>query len=338
MTKTPHTDLATLTANAYLDGTYAVYNPQIGRTRGGKPYLKCLLRDASGEVAARQWSFDEQNFAALESSGFARVAGHSQLYNGQVQVILEQVTPVEVTEDELVALMPRSTRDIDEMFADVTRIVGTLEHPAMKALAAAFIEDEELMRLFRLAPAAMSLHHAWIGGLLEHTLQLLELADRMLPRYPELNRDLVMLGLFLHDMGKTTELTWTHGFNYTVDGNLVGHVVRGAIWLQAKSVVAGRSGDRMPPDALRALQHIIVSHHGELEHGAAKLPSTPEAIFVAMLDNLDAKTQLALTSANRTGGPAGTTASGFTDVILALFTFISRPDPLPVEPARDEST
>lgn len=321
-----HTDLRTLTGNGYVDGTYSMYNPQMGTTRAGKPFFKCLLRDASGEVAARQWTFEERNFAELESAGFVWVAGHSQLYNGQVQLILEQIKPVEVTDEELVALLPTTTRDIDEMFAEVQRLLSTLAHPAMTALAQAYLEDDDLMASFRRAPAAMSLHHAWIGGLLEHTLTLMRLADGMLPNYPELNRDLVLVGLFLHDLAKTVELTWAQGFNYTTEGNLIGHVVRGAIWLQVKAALAGKqSGHRLPPDALRALQHIIVSHHGEPEYGAAKVPSTPEAVFVSQIDNLDAKTQIALTAARRGEPGAG---QDFTDKVWALGTRVFRPDPL----------
>lgn len=128
----------------------------------------------------------------------------------------------------------------------------------MCALADVYLNDEDLMANFRAAPAAMSLHHAWIGGLLEHTLQLLKLADVMLPLYPRLNRDMVLMGLFLHDLGKTGELTWEKGFDYTPDGNLVGHVVRGAILLQFKAAVAGKqSGQKLSPDALRACSILL---------------------------------------------------------------------------------
>jgi 3'-5' exoribonuclease len=330
-TATPHVDLRSLTPNSYVDGVYSIYNPQVGATRAGKPFLKCLLRDASGEVAARQWSFDESAFESVAATGFVWIAGHSQLYNGQVQIIIEQIKSVEVSEEEMTALMPTTSKNIDEMFDGVKAILDTLEHPAMKALAEAYLDDEELMGRFRVAPAAMALHHAWIGGLLEHTLQVLKLADVMLPLYPELNRDIVLLSLFLHDLAKTTELTWAQGFNYTTEGNLIGHIVRGAIWLQVKAAVAAKaSGHKLPGDTLRVLQHILVSHHGEPEFGAAKPPSTPEAVFVAQLDNLDAKTQMALTSAERDDPNVADTAD-FTDKIWSLNTRIYRPDPLKAE-------
>jgi 3'-5' exoribonuclease len=320
-----HTDLRGLSPNVFIDGIYSIYNPQVGTTRQGKPFLKCLLRDATGEVSARLWSFEESRLAEIGSTGFVWIAGSTENYNGQIQLKLEQIKPIEVSEQDLAALLPTTKHDIDEMFAEVRRLLGSLEHPAMRSLADAYLDDEELMRRFRHGPAAVTVHHAWIGGLLEHTLQLMSLADAMLPRYPELNRDIVLMGLFLHDLGKTHELSWDRGFTYTTDGELIGHIVRGAVLLQFKAAVAARaSGEKLPVDALRVLQHIILSHHGQPDHGAAKIPSTPEAIFVSQLDDLDAKTQIALTAVDRASHETGR----FTDRVWALGTKLFRPDPL----------
>jgi 3'-5' exoribonuclease len=326
----PHVKLKTLLANVFVDGVYSLLNPQIGTTRGGKPFFKCLLRDASGEVPARQWTFDDSTFDELCRTGFVWIAGHTQNYNGQVQLILEQVKCVEVSPEDIAALLPTTSKDINTMFEELGRIMRSLRHPAMLALAEAYLGDDDMMAKFRMAPAAMNLHHAWIGGLLEHTLQLLKLAEAMLPLYPQLNRDIVLMGLFLHDLGKTAELTWEKGFDYTTDGNLIGHIVRGAIWLQVKAAMAGKSsGQKLPPDALRVLQHIIISHHGSGEFGAAKTPATPEAIFIAMLDNLDAKTQMALTAARPENSPPINGAALFTDRHWALDNArIYKPDPL----------
>lgn len=329
----PHTDISTFPPNAYVEGVYSIVNPQIGTTRAGKAYLKCLLRDATGEVVTRQWSFDENVLGELADAGFVWAAGHTQVYNGQVQFIVEQIKPVEIEEEELAALLPSTRHNIDDMFQELSGIMRSLKHPAMRALADIYLGDEDLMAAFRKCPAAVVVHHAYIGGLLEHTLQLVKLADLMLPLYPGLNRDLVLTGLFLHDMGKTAELRWEKGFDYTTEGNLIGHVARGVIWLQVKAALAAKeSGQRLPPDALRVLQHMILSHHGELEHGALKLPSTPEAIFVAMLDNLDAKTALALAQ-TRPEEPSGEkkAESPFTDKIWALGTRLFKPDPLQEE-------
>jgi len=336
MTTQSHIDIATFPPSGFIEGVYSIFNPQVGTTRQGKPYLKCLLRDSTGEVSARQWTIDESAIGELEATGFVRVAGHIQLYNGQPQLIIERIQSVEISDDEITALLPSTRKNIDDMFSRVTQIMQSMSHPAMKALAEAYLTDEDMMAQFRRAPAATSLHHAWIGGLLEHTLQLLELAEQMLPLYPQLNRDIVLTGLFLHDLGKTSELTWERGFDYTSDGNLIGHVVRGAIWLQVKAAVAAKqSGQRLSPDALRVLQHIILSHHGQPEFGAAKMPSTPEAIFVALLDNLDAKTSMALcaTRPEEVGSTNAAIDSGaeFTDKVWALGTRLYRRDPLAAE-------
>lgn len=331
----PHIPIAGIAPNCYVDGLYNLVNPQVAVTRTNKPYLKCILRDASGEVNARQWSFDEGSFNDLCSTGFVWVAGRTELYNNQIQFVIDQIKAMEVNDEELVKLLPSTRRNIDDMFGRVTGIMSSLTHPAMNAVAQAYLADADLMGNFRRAPAAVNLHHAWIGGLLEHTLQLLTLAEAMLPHYSHLNRDLVLMGLFLHDLGKTVELTWDKGFNYTTEGNLIGHVVRGAIWLQIKAAIAAKqTGHRLPPDALKVLQHILISHHGQYEFGAAKLPSTPEAIFVAMLDNLDAKTTMALSQAR----PEGVVPPGaeFTDKVWALETRLYRPDPL--APAADSES
>jgi len=325
----PHIDLRDLRPQVYLDGIYTLVNPQVGTTRQQKPYFKALLRDATGEVAVRMWTFDPAHLGEVSRTGFVWISGQAQEYGGNVQVIAETLRAVEVDTHELARLLPMTKGDIESMYAEVVRILRSMSHPAMIALAEQYLASETLVRGFKHAPAAVSVHHAWIGGLLEHTLQLLRLAEVMLPHYPALNRDLVLMGLFLHDLGKTVELEWERGFSYTADGNLVGHVVRGAVWLQAFALAAARAtGERLSPEALRVLQHIVISHHGSLEFGAVKVPSTPEAMFVAMLDNLDAKTAIAIEAAGRDRADLRQPGHEFTDRIWAIDTRIYRPDPL----------
>ncbi|MFZ9880736.1 MAG: hypothetical protein ACO3QC_04980, partial [Phycisphaerales bacterium] len=227
----PHQKIVTLGDRTYVEGVYSIVNPQLAQTRNNKPYLKCMIRDASGEITARAWSFEEAQFEQIANAGFVFLRGSTQAYQGQVQLIIEQLEPREVTVEEMRALLPTTTKDIDAMFAEVADMLRSMDHPAMRALAEQYLGDERLMADFRSAPAAMSVHHAWIGGLLEHTHQMMQLADRMLPLYPGLNRDIVLFSLFVHDLGKTVELDWERGFNYTNEGQLVGHVVRGAVWL-----------------------------------------------------------------------------------------------------------
>jgi 3'-5' exoribonuclease len=324
-------DIKTLADRMVVDGVYSLINPQLGVTRQAKSFLKCILRDASGEVPARMWNCDEAGFARLSNAGFVRVRGRTELYNSAIQIVIDAVEPAEPSPEELSRLVPTTRHDIDAMFEELSGIMGTLRHPGMQKLAEVFITDENLMRRFRRAPAAASVHHAFIGGLLEHTLQLLKVAERILPLYPELNRDLILMGLFTHDLGKTIELEWERGFNYTFRGNLIGHVVDGMLLLRSKfNAVKAAGGPDLPPRAQTVLEHIIASHHDKLEFGAPKQPATPEAIFVALLDNLDAKTALALTQVRRGEYGLETDLGGdFTDKVWALDgNRLYRPDPL----------
>ncbi len=327
MNSQPHINVRDLTVGAYVDGVYSLVNPQTAMTRGGKCYFKALIRDATGEVPARKWTFEESNLQDVSATGYARVIGRVEIYNGHNQIILDQIQGVEVSAEDLVSLLPTTRKNIAEMFSGVTTLLHSMNDAGMRALADAYLTDEAMMAAFRHAPAATNVHHAWIGGLLEHTHQLMHLADRMLPLYPELNRDIVLLGLFLHDLGKTVELEWEKGFNYTMDGQLIGHLVRGAIWLQLKAAMAARSsGNRLSNEVITVLQHILISHHGQLEHGAAKLPSTPEAIFIALLDNLEAKTTISIHAVARDRLHAGN--AEFTERVWSLDSRMYRPDPL----------
>ncbi|GIW74626.1 MAG: hypothetical protein KatS3mg103_1148 [Phycisphaerales bacterium] len=309
----------------HVSGPFAIINAQLGKTRTDKLYLRCLLADRSGTAPARMWAIDEAAFNRLPAEGFVWVEGDTQAYQGEMQIIIQSIDPFDPNEEMIRELLPASSRDPQQMFDELRAIFDTLKHPGAKALAKAFFEDQALMAAFRTAPAAKVLHHAYLGGLLEHTLQLCNLADRMLPLYPDLNRDLVLLGLLLHDMAKTRELMYDRAFEYTDRGLLVGHVVDGVILLREK---AQQASEPLPPKALMALEHIILSHHGSPEFGAAKVPSTPEAIFVSNLDDLDAKTEMALVAARR-GRPAASDLRGdFTEKHWALGTRVYRPDPL----------
>ena len=310
-------------------GAFAITNAQLGTTRGGKPYLRCLISDKTGELPARMWTISEEVFNRLPTDGFVWAEGETQPYQGELQLIIHAIDPIEPTPDQLRDLLPTSARDPADMLAELRAIMGTLSHPAVKALADEYLRDEMLMDQFSQAPAAKALHHAYLGGLLEHTLQLLKLADLMLPLYPKLSRDIVLMGLFLHDIGKTRELSWERGFSYTDRGELVGHIVEGAIMLHDRAQQSMRtSGQRLPAHTLTVLQHIILSHHEKPEFGAARIPSTPEAIFVALLDNLDAKTTIALAAARPERGKAFDLGGNFTEKNWALGAKLFRPDPL----------
>lgn len=324
-----HCFICDFTPAQFIEGVYCIQNAQLGVTRNGKPFLKAIIRDRSGEAPARMWNMTEQLFATLPTDGFVWISAQTQPYQGEMQLIIQNIRIAEVSEDDLVRLLPTTDKDINEMFAELSAILDTVEHPAMKAIVQTYFNDVELMDSFRVAPAAVSLHHAFLGGLLEHTLQLLKLANLMLPLYPQLNRDLVLVGLFLHDMCKCRELSYERGFAYSDEGQLLGHLVMGAIMLQRKAEdAAAVSGDRLPPAALMALQHIIVSHHGRLDFGAAKVPATPEAIFVSRLDELDAKVTMGIDASRPARERKLDLGGNFSEKVWALETRVYRPDPL----------
>jgi 3'-5' exoribonuclease len=321
--------IADMAPNERFEGAFSIGNAQLAMTKNGDPYLACLLGDRTGTVPARRWKMAPEDFRKLPTDGFVFAEGRTQPFKGELQLIVEHIEPINPTDDQLMELLPSSDRSIDEMFAELKALLDTLEHPAMKALVEEYLDDEMLMDRFRQAPAAKMLHHAYLGGLLEHTLQLLNIANVVCPLYPKINRDVVMVGLFLHDLGKTRELSWSGVFEYTDRGELVGHIVEGAIMLHDKSQqVIRNKGIRLPKHALTVLQHIVLSHHGKPEFGAARLPATPEAILVSMIDDLDAKTTIALGAARPDRASAMDLGGNFTQKNWALGSKLFRPDPL----------
>ena len=328
-----------LQANQFAEGVFAIQNAQLGMTKNGKPFLKCLLADKTGRTPARMWSITEEHFATLPTDGFVWAAGQTQPYQGEMQIIVQDIRAHEPTDRELAELLPSTEKDIDQMFSEVLKLLQSLEHPAIRCLADRYLEDGDLMGKFCHAPAAMALHHAYLGGLLEHTLGLMQAAEALLPLYPKLSRDIVLMGLFLHDLGKCEELTWLKGFGYSQDGQLVGHIGRGAIMLHTKALACedeelGEAAEKVPAAILQVLTHIIFSHHGVPEFGALKTPATPEAIFVSNLDNLDAKMNMSLAEARPDGQKAAADLGGdFTEKIWALGTKLYKPDPTTVPDA-----
>lgn len=315
--------------NERVEGIFTINNAQLGKTRQDKPYLRCLISDRTGEVPGRMWSIDEATFRKLPTEGFVWLEGETQPYQGELQLIIHAIERTEPSPEQMRDLLPTTEHDVDAMFAEVLDILRSLQHPAMRALAATYLEDDTLMAAFRAAPAAKSMHHAYLGGLLEHTLSLLRLAQVVCPLYPKINRDMVLMGLFLHDLGKTRELVYDRAFNYTDRGELIGHIVEGAVMLHDKAQqMMATKGVRLPPGALTVLQHIILSHHGVPEYGAAKVPMTPEAILVSMLDNLDAKTTIALCAARPDQCRNFELGGNFTERLWALDAKLYRPDPL----------
>jgi len=258
----------------------------------GSEYLELKLSDASGDLKALLWDIRaiEGDMEAIRADVFLRVKGTVTSYNGRLQLKLDKVRfAADAEVGDFSAFFPVSARPVPDMLAELDAIIGSVRDPWIsRLLTALFLEDGDLRAAFALAPAAKSMHHAFLGGLLEHTLSILGMAEGACAHYRGLNRDLVVAGVFLHDVGKTAELSYQRSFGYTDAGNLLGHIALESEWIS-------RAVGKIPgfPEELRMqILHIVLSHHGRLEFGSPVLPKTPEALLVHYLDDLDGKLEV----------------------------------------------
>jgi 3'-5' exoribonuclease len=235
------------------------------------------------------WQATETIYKALPKPGFVHVQGRSELYQNNLQIIVNNVSVVDASKVQIDDFLARTDKDTKQMLAGVKKTVGQIRNPQLKALVGEFLADVELMEKFCNAPAAMKLHHDCIGGLLEHTHNMLQVAVAALPFYPSVQADLVLAGIFLHDIGKTEELAYDMAFSYTDSGQLLGHIAKSLLMINQKADALRAKGTQVEKTVMDALGHIILSHHGSYEFGSPKLPATPEAFMVYYIDDLDAK-------------------------------------------------
>ena len=275
-----------------IEEVFLVTDKQLRANRNGNLYLQVDLADRTGTINARQWNAGEPVFRSFDVGDFLQVRGKVQLFQGAMQIILNQVERVQPEKIglDLGDFLPHTTQDIDELLKRLRGVLLKLSNPHLRALVECFLMDADFVRDFCRAPAGIKNHHAYLGGLLEHVVTLLDAADRLAPLYPALDRDLLLMGVFLHDIGKVRELTYERAFAYSDQGQLVGHLVIGVEMLNEKvRRVSDLTGEPFPAELLLRLKHLILSHHGSYEFGSPKLPMTPEAIALHHLDNFDAK-------------------------------------------------
>ena len=326
-------------AGDIAEDVYVISGKQLAQGKDGKHYIKAFVSDRTAQVTARMWNATRDVFNALPDGGFLRIRGRVENYQNNLQLILEQVWPAKEGTFEIGDLIPQTSKNINEMCSRLQEMLGSIQNRHLAAIVQAYLDDENLMAGFCKAPAAMSFHHAFLGGLLEHTLNAIEVADAVTRFYPGLNRDLVVAGIFLHDIAKTWELCYDCSFGYTDGGQLVGHIVKSAMWVEHKAREAEKllGGEKIPQPLVDVLQHIILSHHGEVSDGfgSAKSPATPEAIAVHYIENLDAKLMMALTACRGDGGGAGSPAPGtdgnWTEYMKSFGGRLYRPDVAPAE-------
>jgi 3'-5' exoribonuclease len=316
--------------------------------RDGRPYLALTLADKTGQFEARMWEEFADLLQTCREGCYVKVQGLVARYQGRFQITLSRMRSAAESEIEAADFVPTTRFDVPAMDAELRGYVDGFREPHLRALVLSFLDDPAIGPAFRAAPAAKRLHHAWIGGLLEHVLALVRVCRATAPFYPEVDPDLLVTGAILHDIGKVRELSWGSSFNYTLEGQLIGHISIAQRFLEQKiaeldaaaaaraaaSAETGASGpesggqqsggqqsdrpDEPFPHKLRILiEHMILAHHGKLEFGSPKLPMTPEAMLLSALDDLEAKFET-LRAEFRAAREAGRSADDVTEWVRSM--------------------
>ena len=278
---------ADIRENQLVDALFLVASKNHGVTKGGRSYLTLRLIDRSGEIEARVWERADDLGRGFDKNDFVRVRGQATLYQGKIQIRVQDVMRVDETKIAAEDFLPRSATDPEAMLDELQAILRGIKNPHLLALAEACFADEELMRLLKQAPGAKTIHHPYLSGLLEHTLSLLKLIQKVVENYRGIDVDLLLIGGFLHDIGKVYEFTFDRAIDYTDEGQLLGHLVMEVELVERK--VAGIAD--FPAELAMLVKHMLVSHHGAYEFGSPKLPQTLEAVILHSLDDLDGKIQ-----------------------------------------------
>ena len=274
-----------LEPNRVIMTSFLVHSKEVRQKKSGELYLSLLLGDRTGELDAKMWDNVGEVIDGFDRDDFVKVKGLIQVFHNRPQLTIHKLRRMDDSEIDFVDYFPSSRRDADEMWAELQGIVGGIANPHLKALLESLLNDEDVSRRYRRAPAAKQIHHAYLGGLIEHVLSLCTLARLAAAHYPIVDLDLLLTGVVLHDIGKIYELNYERGFSYSNDGQLLGHINIGLRMV----------GDKLRglpdfPATLRALvEHMILSHHGQLEFGSPKLPQFPEALLLHYLDDMDSK-------------------------------------------------
>jgi 3'-5' exoribonuclease len=273
-----------------IEQAFLVTDKQLRANRNGQHYLQLKLADKTGSIVAMLWNAGQTQYQSFEIGDYLDVTGATQVHNGSLQIIATKIRSVDkesVNEEEFLAKPPV---DVEKLTGRLSDMLRGLNNFHLRNLAEAFLVDEAFMGAFTTAPAGIKHHHAYQGGLLHHTVEMMELVEVIAPRYPELNIDVLKFGVFLHDIGKVAELHYDREFGYTDAGQLLGHVMLGVEMLTNKAADAeALAGEPIPDLILIELKHLILSHHGGYEYGSPKLPMTLEAVALHLIDTLDSQ-------------------------------------------------
>ena len=264
---------------------FLVCEKEIRNTREGKPYLRLELGDRSGTIEARMWDQFETAAKGINRDDFVKVQARVEIYKNRPQLSVVQVRLAKPEEIDLADFLRQTKADVVKLYAQLLEFAASIENPWLKKLVAGILNDPAIAARYKRAPAAKVMHHAYLGGLLEHVVSLCGLAKQMAAHYPELDLDLLLTAAMLHDVGKLDELCYERAIGYTVEGQLLGHIV-----MEIETVSKAINGiEGFPPNLKTVVQHLLISHHGEYEFGSPKLPMIREALVFHYLDDLDSK-------------------------------------------------
>ncbi len=277
--------IATLKEGDWVDETYLAATKQVSTAKNGVTYLTIKLADRTGEIDGKLWDNAEEVAGKFDREDFVRIKGMVASYQGTMQVKMKTLEKVDDSKVDIANFIQSSPRDIDEMVNELRAVAAGVGNVHLKELMHAFLNDKPFVEVFKRTPAAKALHHNYIGGLLEHVLELISLCKEAAAHFPAIDRDLLVTGAFLHDIGKVRELSVRKSIEYTTEGRLIGHISLGYEMLLEKI----RSLPRFPEETAMLLKHIMLSHHGEYEFGSPKRPKIQEAVVIHYLDDLSAK-------------------------------------------------
>jgi 3'-5' exoribonuclease len=274
-----------LEADQTITGSFLVCSKEIRQKKTGDPYLSLLIGDRTGELDAKMWDNVAEVMETFERDDFVKIKGLLQIFHNRPQLTIHKIRLLHDSEVDFTDYFPASARDPEEMWRELRQFVAEIGNPHLRKLLEALLDDDDIARRYRVAPAAKQIHHAYLGGLIEHVLSLCHLSRLAAGHYRNIDVDLLVTGAVLHDIGKIHELSYERGFSYSTDGQLLGHMLLGVRMVDEKL----HDIPDFPPRLRSLVEHMIISHHGRLEFGSPKVPVFPEAMLLHYLDDMDSK-------------------------------------------------
>ena len=274
-----------LVAGSAIDEVFLLAQRNMAHKKDGNPFLNVTLSDRTGQVKGVVWDQVERIVAAVAEGDFVHVRAQVSEYRGSLQVVVKDMVRVPPEQVDVDDFLEATTRDVGKMLARLKEMTGRMKTPCLKALFDAFWADDAFVAAYVRAPAAKLMHHAYIGGLLEHTLSMAVLSEMIAGHYSGVDRDLLLAGVILHDVGKTRELEYTRSIDYSDEGRLLSHIIIGLSMLDEKL----KQVPDFPELQAQLLKHMIVSHHGTRAFGSPEPPKTIEAVLLNFIDEMDSR-------------------------------------------------